>query len=257
VTRFERLVAAGRAALSDDPAVATQTLREALALWRGPALIDVADLEYFHATITRLEELRLTATEDRIEGELRLGRGPELVTELTALTLEHTLRERLVGALMRALSEAGRPAEALAVYERTRAALAEQLGTDPSPRLSALHTAMLRGEVRAAPAPNADLRARTNLPAPLTSFVGRDADVARVIELTGEYRLTTLVGPGGAGKTRLAVEASRPLLDRMPDGVWLVELDRVTHPAESRLPSWPRCACGIRRSSSELGRRTR
>jgi predicted ATPase/DNA-binding SARP family transcriptional activator len=232
VTRFERLVAAGRAALSDDPASATQTLREALALWRGPAMIDVADQEYFHATITRLEELRLTATEDRIEAELRLGRGPELVTELTALTLEHPLRERLVGALMRALSDAGRPAEALAVYERTRAVLAEQLGTDPSPQLSALHIALLRGEMPLAPAPIADLGAPTNLPAPLTSFIGRDADVARVIELTEEYRLTTLVGPGGAGKTRLAIEASRPLLDRTPDGIWLVELDRVTDPAD-------------------------
>jgi DNA-binding SARP family transcriptional activator len=126
VTRFERLVAAGRAALSDDPALAVRTLREALDLWRGPALVDVAEQEYFQATITRLEELRLTATEDRVEAELRLGRGAELVTELTALTLEHPLRERVVGALMRALSEAGRPAEALALYARTRAALADQ-----------------------------------------------------------------------------------------------------------------------------------
>src|SRR5262245_944091 len=222
VTRFERLVATGRAALRHDPARAARTLREALDLWRGPALVDVAGQEFFQATIARLEELRLTATEDRADAELGLGGGPELVHELTALTLEHPLRERLVGALMRALSDAGRPAEALVVYERTRAALADQLGTDPSPALSALHTAVLRGEVGPVPAPVAESTSLTNLPAALTSFVGRDADMARVRNLTGEYRLTTLVGPGGSGKTRLAVEASRGLLDRIPDGVWLV-----------------------------------
>src|SRR5262249_10585743 len=200
--------------------------------WRGPALVDVAGQEFFQATIARLEELRLTATEDRADADLGLGRGPELVHELTALTLEHPLRERLGGALMAALSEAERPAEALVVYERTRAALADQLGTDPSPALSALHTAVLRGEVGPVPAPVAESTSLTNLPAALTSFVGRDADMARVRQLTGEHRLTTLVGPGGSGKTRLAVEASRGLLDRIPDGVWLVELDRVTDGAD-------------------------
>lgn len=244
VTRFERLAATGRAALPNDQDRAVQTLHEALDLWRGPALVDVADQEFFQTTIARLEELRLTTTEDAVEAGLRLGRGPELVDELTALALEHPLRERLVGALMRALSEAGRPAEALVMYERTRAALADELGTDPSPALSALHTAVLRGEVGPAPAPVADSTGRTNLPAALTSFVGRDVDMAKVRELTGDYRLATLVGPGGSGKTRLAVEASRRLLDRMPDGVWLVELDRVTDGAD--VPSAVVAAMGLR-----------
>jgi len=247
VTRFERLVATGRAALPDDQAQAVQTLRAALDLWRGPALVDVADQEFFQAPIARLEELRLTTTEDAVDAGLRLGRGPELVDELTALALEHPMRERLVGALMRALSEAGRPAEALVVYERTRGALADQLGTDPSPALSALHTAVLRGEVGPAQVPVADSTGPTNLPAALTSFVGRDADMARVRELTGEYRLTTLVGPGGSGKTRLAIEASRGLLDRMSDGVWLVELDRVTD--DAAVPSAVLSAMGRRDSS--------
>src|SRR5262245_13759122 len=247
VTGFERLVATGRAALPDDQAQAVQTLRAALDLWRGPALVDVADQEFFQAPIARLEELRLTTTEDAVDAGLRLGRGPELVDELTALALEHPMRERLVGALMRALSEAGRPAEALVVYERTRGALADQLGTDPSPALSALHTAVLRGEVGPAQVPVADSTGRTNLPAALTSFVGRDADMARVRELTGEYRLTTLVGPGGSGKTRLAIEASRGLLDRMSDGVWLVELDRVTD--DAAVPSAVLSAMGRRDSS--------
>ena len=249
VVRFERLVAAGRAELARDPAPAAERLRDALGLWRGPALLDVFDQEFFQTTITRLDELRLTAIEDRVGAELRLGRGADLVTELTALVVEHPLRERLVAALMRAMSEAGSPAEALGLFERTREALADRLGTDPSPELSAVHTAVLRGEIvpAPAPAPGPEAAQRTNMPAGLTSFVGRDADVVKVRELLGDYRLTTLIGPGGAGKTRLAVEASRTLLDQMPDGVWLVEFDRVTEPAD--LPAAVLAALGLREQS--------
>ncbi|TDC53997.1 helix-turn-helix domain-containing protein [Jiangella ureilytica] len=237
--RFERLVAAARSA-SDDQTTADR-LGEALALWRGPALLDVAESEFFQAPRTRLEELRLAATEERVDAALRLGRGAALTTELTTLVAEHPLRERLVGQLMRALVAAGRPAEALAAYERTREALADELGTDPSAELSALHTGVLRGELAApssepapAPAPPDERRAtaRTNLRTGLTSFIGRDADVVRVRDLVGEYRLTTLTGPGGSGKTRLAGEASRTLVDRMPDGVWLVELAPVAAGAD-------------------------
>ncbi|PZF82389.1 BTAD domain-containing putative transcriptional regulator [Jiangella anatolica] len=234
--RFERAVTAARSA-PDDAAV-EDGLRAALALWRGPALLDVAESEFFHAARTRLEDLRLAATEDRVDAALRLGRGAALTTELTTLVAEYPLRERLAGQLLRALVAAGRPAEALAAYERTRAALADELGTDPSAELAALHTSILRGELPAAEpvaAPAAALPPtppRTNLRAGLTSFVGRDADVARVHDLVGEYRLTTLTGPGGSGKTRLAGEASRALLDRMPDGVWLVELAPVTAGAD-------------------------
>ena len=247
IVRFERLVAAGRTELARDPAPAAETLRDALGLWRGPALLDVFDQEFFQATITRLDELRLTAIEDRVGAELRLGRGADLVTELTALAVEHPLRERLVAALMRAMSEAGSPAEALGLFERTREALADRLGTDPSPELSAVHTAVLRGEIVPAPAPGPEAAHRTNMPTGLTSFVGRDADVVKVRELLGDYRLTTLIGPGGAGKTRLAVEASRTLLDQMPDGVWLVEFDRVTEPAD--LPAAVLAALGLREQS--------
>jgi pentatricopeptide repeat protein len=211
VTQFERLVTAARSASDDE---AAQILREALGLWRGPALMDVA--ESFAASTARLEELRLTALEDRIEADFRLG-GIDLTDELSALVAEHPLRERLVGALMRALCAAGRPAEALTVYERARKALAETLGADPSPELSALHTSVLRG--------NGDKR--TNLRAALTSFVGREADVAQVGKLVGEYRLTTLTGPGGSGKTRLATETARTVTGQLPDGVWLVELASV------------------------------
>lgn len=238
VVRFERLVSAGRGALARDPAAAARLLREALELWRGPALLDVATAEAFRAPVTRLSELRMTALEDRIEADLRVGRGRELTGELASLVAEHPLREGLVGALMRALVAAGRPAEALTAYGNARAALAEELGADPSPELSALHTAVLRGqvEVPAGPPPAPAERPPgpdapppppsppTNLRAGLASFVGRDEDLGQVESLMGRFRLTTLIGPGGAGKTRLAVQSARPLLARFPDGVWLVEL---------------------------------
>jgi predicted ATPase len=169
--------------------------------------------------VTRLERLRLTAMEDRFDAEVGLGHGVEVVAELTDVVAAHPVRERLVGALMRALAAAGRDTEALLVYERTREALADALGVDPSPELSALHVALLRGEL----VRREEVR-KTNVRAELTSFVGRDADVAVVRELVAEYRLTTLVGPGGSGKTRLATETSRTLLDDLPDGAWLVEL---------------------------------
>ncbi|NKQ54729.1 AfsR/SARP family transcriptional regulator [Amycolatopsis sp. K13G38] len=213
--RFERLVA--RARDEEDP----RRLREALALWRGAALQDVGlpDSAAFDAAVTRLEGLRLAAMEDSFDAEIGLGHGAELVTDLTDAVAAHPLRERLVAALMRALVATGRDNEALLVYQRTREALADELGVDPSPELSGLHVALLRGELG-----RREETRRTNLRAELTSYVGKDADIAAVRELVGEHRLTTLIGPGGSGKTRLATETARTLLDDLPEGVWLVEL---------------------------------
>ena len=108
------------------------------------------------------------------------------------------------------------------MYQRTRETLADALGVDPSPELSALHVALLRGELGGLG--RREEGRKTNLRAELTSFVGRDADVAEVRELIAEHRLTTLIGPGGSGKTRLATETARTLLGDLPDGAWLVEL---------------------------------
>ena len=216
--RFERLV--GQARNDEDPR-RVRLLREALALWRGAAMQDVGleDSAAFDAAVTRLEGLRLTAMEDRFDAEISLGHGGGLVTELTDLVAAHPMRERLVAALMRALVATGRDTEALLVYQRTREALADALGVDPSPELSALHVALLRGELG-----RREENRKTNLRAELTSFVGKDADVAAVRELIAEHRLTTLIGPGGSGKTRLATETARTLLGDLPDGAWLVEL---------------------------------
>jgi predicted ATPase/DNA-binding SARP family transcriptional activator len=216
--RFERLVAQARDAEGTRRA---GLLRDALALWRGAAMADVGlpDSEALDAAAARLERLRLAALEDRFDAEVVLGHGPELVAELTDLAAAHPERERLVAALMRALAAAGRDSEALLAYERTRETLADLLGVDPSPELSAVHVALLRGELG-----RREENRKTNVRAELTSFVGREADVAAVRELIAEHRLTTLIGPGGSGKTRLATETARTLLGDLPDGAWLVEL---------------------------------
>ncbi|GLZ30026.1 SARP family transcriptional regulator [Lentzea sp. NBRC 105346] len=211
--RFQHLAAAGRQALeAGDARAASDVLREALALWRGPAL---ADVTVASGQAARLEEQRLAAIEDRVAADLQLGEGASLVPELRELVSAFPLRERLRGHLMRALYAAGRQAEALSVYEDARRLLADELGTDPSPELAEVHLAVLRGETAH----------RQALPAQLTSFVGRDAELARIASLFEGYegsfpsadrlessphstRLVTLTGPGGAGKTRLAIEAA-------------------------------------------------
>jgi predicted ATPase/DNA-binding SARP family transcriptional activator len=216
--RFERLIAQARDA---EGSRQVRLLREALALWRGAAMLDVGleDSEALGAAVARLERLRLAALEDRFDAEVDLGHGVELAAELTDLVAAHPVRERLVAALIRVLAAAGRDTEALLAYERTREALADLLGVDPSPELSALHVALLRGELG-----RREENRKTNVRAELTSFVGRDADMAAVRELIVKHRLTTLTGPGGSGKTRLATETARPLLGDLPDGVWQVEL---------------------------------
>ncbi len=238
VRRFERLAALGRNQLRHDPGSAAATLRDALALWRGPALADVADMRFAREPVARLEERRLGAVQDRIEAELRLGAAEALVPELEALVVAHPLREPLVGQLMRALHAAGRPGAALVAYEQLRCHLADQLGVDPSADLVALHTALLRSAPAAAgrrpvEAPtDGGAVPRTNLRTALTTFVGRDRELSTVARLLQASRLTTLTGPGGAGKTRLAIEAARAELDSATDGVWLVELAPVTDAGE-------------------------
>jgi predicted ATPase/DNA-binding SARP family transcriptional activator len=222
--RFERLAAEGRRALADgDPHLAADRLREGLALWRGEALADLAAGGFAQAAVARLGQLRLTATEDRIEAELAIGRADDLLAEFEALVAAHPLNERLRGLQMRGLYAAGRQADALALFAATRRLLADELGVDPSPELDRLHTAMLRRDPSLGPAA-APLVGHGAPRAQLTSFVGREEEVRRVAALLRERRLVTLVGPGGTGKTRLAVE----LAAREPSEVRLVELAPVS-----------------------------
>jgi DNA-binding SARP family transcriptional activator len=221
---FERLAAEGGA--EPDPERAAATLRQALDLWRGPALADLADYRFAAQAAARLDDLRLAALADRIAADLTLGKGGRLVPELEALCAEHPLHERLAAQLIAALYAAGRQADALAAYERIRRRLADELGVPPSPELQQAHLAVLQGE------PAVQRSARSNLPAPVTSFVGRERELAQIDELLARGRLVTLLGPGGAGKTRLAREAGARWVERVEDGVWLVELAPVTDESE-------------------------
>jgi predicted ATPase len=231
--RFERLVAEG-------------AMAEALALWRGPALVDAGD--FAEPFARRLEELRLDATITFLTRELDAGRAAVRVGELEALVAEHPLHEKLAGLLMRALAATGRQADALAAYEALRTRLADELGIDPGPEARAVQLEVLRGEIAAAAAPAG--RARTNLRAQLTSFVGRTDEVARVGKALQTCRLITLVGPGGAGKTRLAAEVAAVVRDSAPDdaadGIWLAELASVTDAAD--VPQAVLGAIGLRES---------
>jgi predicted ATPase/DNA-binding SARP family transcriptional activator len=226
--RFERLAREGRRLLRrGDAATAAARLGEALALWRGQPLADVADAPFAAATVVRLVELRLCAIEDRVEAELSTAHElSHLVAELEELVAVHPLRERLRLLLVKALNVEGRAAEALAAYEDFRRLLVDQLGADPGPELQETYLAVLRG-ARGTGEP-VEPRRRGNLRTPLTSFVGRAEEHARIVRQLKESRLVTLVGPGGVGKTRLATTVAADLAAELPGGVWLTELAPLT-----------------------------
>src|SRR5215813_2839061 len=228
VGRFERLAAAGHAALGNgDPAAAASHFAEALRLWHGRALADVSDIETLALESTRLEELQLTAIEGRIEADIAIGRHAQVTGELERLVAEHPVRERLWRLLVLALYRDERQADALAAYRRARTMLTGELGLEPGEELRRLEQAVLRQEV-----PEARPPSRHNFPAPLTSFLGRDYDLAMMDRLLREARLITLTGPGGAGKTRLAVEAGTLAVGSFADGVWMAELAGITDPEQ-------------------------
>ncbi|GAA2133576.1 BTAD domain-containing putative transcriptional regulator [Actinomadura napierensis] len=215
---FERLAREGGRALRDgDAERAAGLLRDALALWRGDALADAARLPFAEAAAVRLEELRVAATEDRVAADLATGADPaRLVAELEELAARHPLRERVRVLLVEALHRGGRAAEALVVFERFRGVLADELGADPGAELREAYLAVLR----AVPVE----RVRGNLRVPSTSFVGREDERAWIGRRLWDGRLVTLVGPGGAGKTRLATTVAAELAGRFPGGVWFVGL---------------------------------
>ncbi|MFD7661958.1 BTAD domain-containing putative transcriptional regulator [Streptomyces sp. NPDC059788] len=266
--RFTALTA--RAHDVADPEERAALLTEALGLWRGPAFAGFEDAPFARAAAGRLEEQRLTALEERAAARLELGDHGPLAGELAELVARHPLRERLCALHLRALYGAGRQSEALAAYGALRERLAEELGIDPSPELAALQQAILRQDrglsrprirteavprthteptprtrtesalrtrtasVPRGPSTPSDAPARTNLPAALTELVGRGTAVRRVRALLEADRLVTLTGPGGVGKTRLALAAAHGFTGddgHFPDGVLLVELAALGRPA--------------------------
>ncbi|WP_226024501.1 AfsR/SARP family transcriptional regulator [Streptomyces hyderabadensis] len=253
--RFERLAGEGTRALADgDAAKAAAVLDDALALWRDPVLPDLPDRT---AETARWTTRRLDALRARHTAALDLGQAEQSLPELTALCDGHPLDEPLQALRLRALRDTGRTAEALAAYEDVRRLLADRLGTDPGPELRALHGGLLapadparpvpadappgtgtpRSPGASAPAeapraPATAARPRGNLRARLTSFVGRDGDVEALRADLAATRLVTLLGPGGAGKTRLSQEAAEGAGEVARDGVWLAELAPVDDPAD-------------------------
>ncbi|XVS63886.1 BTAD domain-containing putative transcriptional regulator [Actinosynnema sp. CA-299493] len=206
VLRFRELVAAGR-------------FGEAVALWRGEPLAEFADAPFLAPAVARWAEERLAALEEFAgsdPGGVDLDGVDLSGVDLAAEVSRHPLRERLRGLHMRALYRAGRQVEALESYAELRRSLAEERGLAPGPELVALHRAILDHDLGPAPV------ARTNLPVPVTELVGRDQAVRDLCELPRDARLVTLTGPGGVGKTSLALEVARRV--SVADGVWLVEL---------------------------------
>jgi predicted ATPase/DNA-binding SARP family transcriptional activator len=241
--RFEDLSAAGHAAHARGAAQdAADQLREALALWRGEALADVPDGPEARAARTRLTERYLEAVEARVAADLAWGCAGELVGELEELVVAHPLRERLWAHLMLALYRCGRQGDALACYQRASHHLREELGVDPGDQLSTLQQRILCHDPELA-APDAPTTAAAaggpapaveafHLPAPREGPVGRDDDVAELRRWLATHRLVTLTGPGGAGKTTLALHVGRQLEAEKPEGAVLIELAHVEDPRD-------------------------
>ncbi|MBU6530624.1 BTAD domain-containing putative transcriptional regulator [Streptomyces mayonensis] len=268
--RFRTLV--NRARPVKDPHVRAELLTEALELWRGPAYADFADASFVRPAAQRLAEQRLSVLEDQAHARLETGDHALVAGELADVVALHPLRERLHALRMRALYATGRQSEALASYESLRTRLAEELGVDPSPELTALHGAVLRQEPglsastyeeenglrlpahgSAGPAPHA-LTTRTphsNLPVPLTRLVGRGEALTDLARLLSATRLVTLTGPGGVGKTRLAVAAASAEQDgaeagELADGIWLVEFSGIRSGTPADLAQVVAATLGIR-----------
>jgi DNA-binding SARP family transcriptional activator/tetratricopeptide (TPR) repeat protein len=262
---FRQLVA--EAATLEDAAVRAKLLREALALWRGPALEDLAGGARAQRLARGLEDARLTALEDRIEADLAAGRHAGLVGELSELVDAHPLRERLVGHLMLALYRGGNASAALDAYRRARADLATELGLDPGPELAALHEAILRRDPTLGPATAGSagvaeqpaaappliapplaappVTAPAQLPTAPSGFTARTAEIRQLDALldeaghSGHPVITTIAGTAGVGKTSLAVYWAHRVADRFPDGQLYVNLrgfdpgGQVMDPAEA------------------------
>lgn len=198
--RFEQLVADGDAAT-------------ALALWRGPVLGDLGDEVWAAPVVGRLDDLRATARADRADQLIREGRGSDAVVELETLVREHPLDEHVHALLMRALYACGRQADSLRAYAAARSRLVDELGVEPGPELRELEAAILRQDAglvtHRREFVERAVRPVVALPATLTPLVGRDKALASLVDRLANGRLVTIAGPGGVGKTRLALEHCR------------------------------------------------
>ena len=224
--RFEELLAEARSELRNgDARAAARATDAALALWRGRPLLGLPEAEWAAAERARLEALRLDVLEERFETMLALGEHETLVPELRAALETNPFRERLWRQLMLALYRAGRQADALDAFQDARRMLADELGLEPGPDLQRLQSAILAHDPDIAAVPVRQ-ESRGNLPAAVSSFVGRVELLGEVERLVREQRLVTLTGPPGVGKSRIALEAARALEGEFAGGAWIVDLAR-------------------------------
>ena len=245
--RFERLVSSASRIATDQAQTAAELLDQALALWRGPVLQEFADEPFVAAEAARLDELHLAAAEDRFEIDIRLGAHPTLIGKLTGFSALHPLRERPRAQLMLALYRSGRHVDALHCFGEYRELLDRELGLEPSAMLRSLQTQILqqsseldwRGPPGRNDRPTEGLRSAADagsasdnrLPVEVTSFVGREQDLAATAAAIAGARLVTLTGIGGVGKTRLAIRTAALASPRFVDGLSWCELAPVTDPA--------------------------
>jgi predicted ATPase/DNA-binding SARP family transcriptional activator len=244
--RFERRFSEGRAALAGgDAEQALALLDEALELWEGEPLADLPFVPFVSVERERLEQLRMLAEEQRFEAQLALGDEVEIVPALSAFLGEHPFRERAWGQLMRAFYRAGRQADALETYRRARTVLDRELGVEPGPDLRELERAILRHDPSLAPERQAMPAAQLALPRPATPLIGRVPELAAVTGMLeqGGARLVTLIGPGGVGKTRLAIAAAEQLGAVSSDGAVFVDLASLVDAA--LVPSALAIAAGV------------
>lgn len=224
---FEQLATHGEQALRDgDPAAAAEKLRRCVSLWRGRLLEDVA-IET-DGRLAALEERRLAVTEGLVQARLDLGQHRELAAELRRLVHERPLRERLWGHWMLALYRAGRQAEALEAYQDLHRLLSDELGVAPATAVQVLH-----GQILAAD-PALELRTRQSprqLPPDIGGFTGRATEIARLVADLGDQPVIAIDGPGGIGKSALAVHVAHLVWERFPDGQLFAELHGATRPA--------------------------
>ena len=226
--RAERLAREGRVRLGEDPGAAGQLFATALQLWRGPALEEFPDVEPLAAEAVRLAELKSSLTEELLAARLETERPEEVVDAIAKAAAEHPWRESTQTLFMVGLARCGRGAEALRVGHAYRNRLAEHTGLEPSTALAVVETRIARGELGSAGAPAT--AAVSQLPRPPTPLLGRESDLRRVGEWVGAGSCVSVVGPGGVGKTRLALEAAHACAPAFADGAVFIELASLRQP---------------------------
>jgi len=235
--QFERLADHGRRLLeAGDPRAAESTLTEALGLWRSDPLPGFEDLEFATTEISWLSERRTQAAEDRLAALLNTGQDDAVIAAAETLCSQHPWRERLWGQRMIALYRVGRQADALAAFQEVRETMIDELGVEPGSDLRTLELRILAQDVELDLRPTAGAKVLTpdypphGLPHPVSSFIGREDDIGRVGDAVGQARLVTILGPGGVGKTRLAIAAGHQLAAAFDD-TFFADLSTIADPA--------------------------